>query len=118
MLIKSHEVGQAPQAPGRYEALGSEIGALVDEKQRAYGDSFGKMKEIIRAFLQDYYDHDYNGYTYLPRKLIEEHLPVLIRMWDKQNRIVANPNGDRMDESPYRDIAGYALLAVAREEGK
>jgi hypothetical protein len=116
VLIKSHEVGQAPQAPGCYETLGSEIGALVDEKQRAYGDSFGRAHRVLHELLADYYDEGREVYE-LPRTMLP-HLLTITRILDKLFRVVTNPNGDRMGESPYRDIAGYALLAVAREEGR
>lgn len=110
------EIGQASQAPGRYEALGSEIGALVDEKQRAYGDSFGRAHRVLHELLMDYYDPDRDVYE-VPRALLP-HVLTVTRMVDKLFRVVTNPNGDRMGESPYRDIAGYAILAVAREEGR
>lgn len=35
---------------GKYETMGREIGKLVEEKQLAYGDSFGKSGEVLRVF--------------------------------------------------------------------
>lgn len=32
-----------------YEAIGAEIGRLVDRKQRAYGRSFDKAGQVIRV---------------------------------------------------------------------
>lgn len=104
------------QGIGRYEAIGAEIGALVDEKQRAYGDSFGRAHRVLQELLVDYYDPDRDVYE-VPRALLP-HMLTVTRMVDKLFRVVTNPTGDRMGESPYRDIAGYALLAVAREEGR
>ena len=98
--------------PGRFERLGSKIGALVDEKQLAYGDSFGKSAIIMQELLRDYYDYGREAYV-IPLDLLP-HLLTIVRMIDKLNRIVANPAGDRMGESPYQDIAGYALLALER----
>jgi len=114
MLVKAAEIKK--QGPGRYEMIGSEIGALVDEKQRAYGDSFGRAHRLLHELLMDYYDPDRDVYE-VPRSLIP-HLRTITRMVNKLFRVVTNPAGDRMGESPYRDIAGYALLAVAREGGR
>lgn len=101
---------------GKYEKLGAEIGAMVDEKQQAYGDSFGRSHRIFQELLMDYYDPDRDVYE-LPRSMLP-HLLTLTRMVDKLFRVVSNPDGDRMGESPYRDIAGYALLAVGKEGSK
>lgn len=100
--------------PGRYEALGAEIGALVDQKQRAYGDSFGRAHHVMHELLIDYYDPDRQVYE-IPKPLME-HMLTIVRILDKLFRVVTHPRGDRLGESPYRDIVGYALLAVHREE--
>jgi hypothetical protein len=34
--------------PGKYERLGTEIGRLVDEKNRAYGDAFNKSSDFLK----------------------------------------------------------------------
>lgn len=100
--------------PGRYEALGAEIGAMVDVKQRAYGDSFRRSHHVMHELLIDYYDPDRQVYE-IPKPLME-HLLTIVRIMDKLFRVVTHPVKDRLGESPYRDIAGYALLAAAREE--
>ena len=88
---------------GYYEALGREIGALVSQKQVAYGDSFGKSGEVLRILYP-------NGVN--PEQ-IDEALCV-VRIIDKLFRIATNR--DALGESPYLDIAGYALLGAARAE--
>ena len=35
----------------KYKKLGEEIGELVDKKQIAYGNSFGKSEEILKILL-------------------------------------------------------------------
>lgn len=97
---------------GRYESYASEIGAMVDAKQQAYGDSFGRAHKIFEELLSEY---AYGESYVIPKELLP-HLLTLTRMVDKMFRAVSNPKHDRMGESPYRDIAGYALLAAAKEE--
>jgi len=92
---------------GKYESKGLGLGKMIDEKQNAYGDSARKSIEIIKLFLQPYSNSD-GTYT-IPEELLS-HLLLQIRIIDKQNRIFSNPSGDKMSESPYRDIAGYSLL--------
>lgn len=99
---------------GRYEAYASEIGSMLDVKQEAYGDSFGRSHRIFEELLREY-KHDEN--YVIPKEMLP-HLLTLTRMVDKLFRVVSNPKHDRMGESPYRDIAGYALLAAAREEDR
>lgn len=102
--IKASERGGKCVA-GYYEALGREIGALVSQKQVAYGDSFGKSGEVLRILYP-------NGVS--PEQ-IDEALCV-VRIIDKLFRIATNR--DALGESPYLDIAGYALLGAARAERK
>lgn len=99
---------------GRYESYAKELGALVDSKQEAYGDSFGRAHKVFEELLAEY---RYGSSYIIPKELLP-HLLTLTRMVDKLFRVVKNPTGDRMGESPYRDIAGYALLAAAREEDR
>lgn len=94
-----------------YKELGEKLGALVDEKQEAYGDSFSKSLTILRVFLESYETTDDNGNIYynIPESVLK-HLLIQVRIIDKQFRIFTNPDGDLMGESPYVDIAGYGLL--------
>jgi len=92
--------------------IGPEIGTLVDNKQKAYGDSFGKVPRLLAVFLEDYISLDGANYV-LPIELLP-HLALQIRILDKQNRVFSNPKKDMMAESPYRDIVGYGLLGVGK----
>jgi hypothetical protein len=86
-----------------YKQLGEEIGALVETKQAAYGDSFGKSGAIMRILYPE-------G---IPPQQMDDALTV-VRVLDKLFRIATAR--DALGESPWRDVAGYALLSVARVE--
>ena len=79
-----------------------EIGQLVSEKQEAYGDSFSKSEEIIKILYP-------SGVT--PENYRD--LLTITRIIDKLFRIATRK--DAFGESPYRDIAGYALLGTVSD---
>jgi hypothetical protein len=98
-----------PTKAGYFAELGFEIGKLVDDKQKAYGDSVTKCYEIMKVLLQDYKNHD-NTYT-IPESII----PIMlleVRKIDKMNRRFSNPDGDLMNENPFQDDVGYSMLGV------
>jgi hypothetical protein len=82
---------------GQYEKIGNSIGKLVDEKNKAYGDSFNKCSEFLKILYpfgvkpEDYTD-----------------LLGIVRVFDKLMRI-ANKK-DAFGENPWNDIAGYGIL--------
>ncbi len=86
-----------------YSEIGKDIGALVEKKQAAYGDSFGKSGEVMRLLYP-------NG---IPPEKMDDALTV-VRVLDKLFRIATDR--DALGESPWRDVAGYALLSVRRVE--
>jgi hypothetical protein len=94
---------------GYFEELGLSIGKLVDQKQRAYGDSVTKCYEIMKVLLQDYKNED-NTYT-IPESLLPQML-LEVRKIDKMNRRFSNPDGDLMGENPFQDDVGYSMLGV------
>ena len=81
-----------------YEQIGKQIGALVDEKNKVYGDSFHESGKIIEILYP--YGIQVNQY--------KDFLTV-IRVVDKLFRIATAR--DAFGESPWKDVAGYALLA-------
>ncbi len=85
-----------------YEALGAEIGRLVETKQAAYGDSFGKSGKVVEILYP-------NG---IPPEKLGDALTI-IRVIDKLFRI--STDKDALGESPWRDVAGYAILSVKRD---
>jgi len=88
-----------------YQKLGEEIGKLVEEKQQAYGDSFSKSGRI----LKELFPNGVNPDQY-------DDLLTIARIIDKLFRIANDKNA--FGESPYRDIAGYALLGTKKDESK
>lgn len=92
---------------GKFEALEFDIGKLVDEKQAAYGDSFGRSGDVLRVLYPDGIQPDqYDG------------MLAVMRVVDKLFRVATHGGSDPMKESPGRDIAGYGLLMAARHEGE
>ena len=84
-----------------YEKVGSEIGRLVDLKQRQYGDSFHRSADILRILYPDgVQPTDYQD------------MLAVVRVLDKLFRIA---NRDQGDESAWTDIAGYGLLGAAKK---
>ena len=83
--------------------LGTQVGAIVQDKNNAYGDSFSTAGDALRLLYPQ-------GVTLAQ---LDDAL-VLARVWDKLSR-VARAN-DPSGESPWLDIAGYALLALNRQE--
>lgn len=90
-----------------FEQKGQELGALVDRKQKAYGNAVQQTHDVIKVLMKPYLND--NGTYTIPESLLL-HLLLQVRIIDKQNRIFNNPDADLMDESPYKDLAGYGLL--------
>lgn len=88
-----------------YVEIGKQIGELVETKQAAYGDSFGRSGEVLRQLYP-------NGIA------VDQYDDMLavVRIIDKLFRICTDR--DALGESPYKDIAGYALLGIKRVEGR
>ena len=80
-----------------FEQAGRDIGNVVDEKQKQYGDMISAMGPMLRILYPDgIKPTQYND------------LAIVVRILDKIGRITKG-NGQG-DESPYKDIAGYGLL--------
>jgi hypothetical protein len=103
---QENEGGIMVEKTGYFEEKGHKLGKLVDEKQAAYGDSISKASKLMKVYLEDYKTED--GYL-IPEELLD-HILLQVRIIDKQNRIFSNPKADKMNESPYSDLAGYGLL--------
>jgi hypothetical protein len=98
-----------------FQEIANEIGKFTDMKNDAYGSSVDATYEVMKVFLNKYKNDD-NTYT-IPESLLK-HIFLQVRMIDKQNRIFNNPDGDKMEESPYRDLAGYSLIGVRMTENE
>ncbi len=88
-----------------YKQIGEEIGSLVDKKNAAYGSSFAECHKILSVLYP-------NGIQ--PEQYTDA--LAIIRVIDKLFRI-ANQK-DAFGESPWGDIAGYAILGIANHEKK
>ena len=86
-----------------YERIGSEIGKLVQEKNEAYGDSFGQACKILEVL----YPNGVAPTQYRDALAITRVIDKLFRLANKK---------DAFGESPWRDICGYAILGVANDE--
>lgn len=89
----------------KYKQKGTEIGALVEQKNQAYGDSFTKSGEILHILY--------------PKGIEIEQYPdmlTMVRIIDKLFRIATNK--DVFRDAPWIDIAGYAILKAAQEENE
>lgn len=84
-------------------SLGASIGELVAEKNAAYGDSFAKCGDFLRLLYP----------SGIAPAQYDDAL-ALARIFDKQMRIATRK--DAFGESPYRDIAGYGILGVAKDQ--
>ncbi len=89
----------------KYKDFAATVGSLVDEKQAAYGDSFNKSGEIMAILFP-------NG---VPTSAFVDMLAIN-RVVDKLFRIATRK--DAFGESPWKDIAGYAILAAYRDSLK
>lgn len=87
-----------------YGFTGHSVGQLVSQKQAAYGDSFGKSQAILKTLWPDGIRPDQY-----------HQVLTLVRIIDKMFRIANQP--DAFGESPYQDIAGYALLGMHSKDG-
>lgn len=88
-----------------YKSIGEQVGTLVQQKQVAYGDSFGKSGDVMRILYP-------NGIS--PGQM-DDALTVT-RILDKLFHIATDR--DALGESPWRDIAGYAILSIQRVESE
>jgi len=86
-----------------YEEIGTQIGKLVQEKNEAYGDSFGQACRILEVLYPSGIKPD----QYRDALAITRVIDKLFRLANKK---------DAFGESPWRDICGYAILGVANDE--
>ena len=87
----------------KYEKIGQEIGSLVDKKNAAYGSSFSEAHKILSVLYPD---------GIRPEQYTDA--LAIVRVLDKLFRIANQKNA--FGESPWKDIAGYAILGVANNE--
>ena len=86
-----------------YKKIGQEIGLLVQEKNKAYGDSFGQACKILEVL----YPGGIKPEQYRDALAITRLIDKLFRLANKK---------DAFGESPWKDICGYAMLGIANDE--
>ena len=86
-----------------FDRIGAQVGDLVQQKQDAYGDSFGRSGECLRQMFP-------NGIELSQY----DDLLTIARILDKLFRI-AN-DAEAFEENPYQDIVGYGLLGMRRHD--
>ena len=86
-----------------YKKIGQEIGLLVQEKNKAYGDSFGQACKILEVL----YPGGIKPEQYRDALAITRVIDKLFRLANKK---------DAFGESPWKDICGYAMLGIANDE--
>lgn len=82
-----------------FAQIGTDIGALVEQKNAAYGSSFAKAGDFLRLLF--------------PSGIAPERYDdalLLVRIFDKQMRVATD--SDAFGESPYADITGYGILGT------
>lgn len=91
--------------PEIYLKIAEEIGKLLQDKNAAYGDSFEQSGEILKTLYPDGISTD---------QMVDA--LCVVRIVDKLFRLATDK--EAFGESPYRDIAGYAILGTMNHEKK
>lgn len=86
-----------------YRFIAEEVARLVEQKNAAYGSAFERSGEILKHLYPD---------GVRPEQYTD--MLAVIRIVDKLFRIAAQKGA--FEESPYRDIIGYGILGVAKDE--
>lgn len=90
-----------------FQDVAQDIGAILNEKAKAYGDSYKTGGDFVRLLYP-------NG---VPVEAYDD-LLTMVRMFDKMKRVANNPGqADPGGEDPFQDVAGYAILAKVRRMG-
>ena len=80
-----------------------DLGSLLEEKNKAYGSAFSKSSEVLKILYPNGIEPD--QYT---------DLLLTTRILDKLFRIATDKSA--FNEEPWKDIAGYGLLGIYKEQ--
>lgn len=86
---------------GRFQQAAREVGDLVEEKNKAYGDSHGDCDAFLGILYPDGVRPDQYG-----------DMLTVVRIFDKLKRIATNKGA--FSEDPWKDICGYGLLGLVK----
>ena len=98
-----------------YAKDGYLIGRLVNSKQVQYGDSFGKTGKVLAIFYPDGIKVDQMDDALCLVRIIDKLFRVANYKQDEESPLTGFSRSED-SESPYKDIAGYALLGARRHE--
>ena len=92
----------------RFVILGTEIGKVLAEKNKSYGDSFSESVNVIEALFP----------SGIPKSAYPQ-LLTIVRMVDKLFRIATISQDPKYSFSEgevdaWQDLAGYSILALER----
>jgi len=82
-------------AEGDYIKAATEIGNVVEDKNKNYGDSFSKSVDFLKLLYP----------TGIPVESFAD-APLILRIFDKLKRIASNKTS--YDEDPYKDLIGVS----------
>ena len=88
---------------GKFHEIAHKIAALLEEKNKAYGNSF----DMAGKFLELLYPEGVKPEQY-------HDMLTLVRIFDKLKRIATDK--DAFSEDPYQDVVGYGILALNARE--
>ena len=83
--------------------LSINLGSLLEDKNKAYGSAFSKSSEVLKILYP-------NGIQ--PEQYTD--LLLTTRILDKLFRIATDKSA--FNEEPWKDIAGYGLLGLFKEQ--
>jgi hypothetical protein len=90
-----------PESESLFMSIAKEFAGVVEVKNKQYGDSFVKTPEFLTILWPDgIKPEDYAD------------MLALVRIFDKMMRIA---HGKQGEESPWGDMLGYSILALANE---
>ena len=87
----------------KLKEISLELGSLLEEKNRSYGSAFSKSSEVLKILYP-------NGIQ--PEQYTD--LLLTTRILDKLFRIANDKSA--FNEEPWKDIAGYGLLGIYKEQ--
>lgn len=88
-----------------YQKIADQIAGILREKNKSYGDSYGKSPEFLRLLYP-------NGVT--PEQYPD--LLFVVRIFDKLMRIASQK--DAFNEDAFLDICGYSTLSLVENNKK
>lgn len=109
MSDEERQTAEVQKGARRTRAAGERVAELVYEKQLAYGDAASIQRDLWLVLLRQY---DTGDGTYRMPKELMDHIPRLTRVFDRISRIVSNPGTDALDEDPWMDLAGDAVVGM------